>query len=71
MTRPAFELDIPQATATVVGIDAADAAGDVTHMGSDTHMHIIVGHDGRTISGHVESIGVLPGSTLQIPASTK
>jgi alpha-acetolactate decarboxylase len=48
MTSPAFELDIPQASATVVGIYAADAAGDVTHMGSDTHMHIIVEHDGRT-----------------------
>jgi alpha-acetolactate decarboxylase len=71
MTRPAFELDIPQASATVVGIYAADAAGDVTHMGSDTHMHILVEHDGRTITGHVESIGVLPGSTLQIPDSPK
>jgi alpha-acetolactate decarboxylase len=71
MTRPAFELGIPQASATVVGIYAADAAGDVTHMGSDTHMHILVEHDGRTITGHVESIGVLPGSTLQIPDSPK
>jgi acetolactate decarboxylase len=71
MTKPAFALDIPQGTATVVGIYAADAAGDVTHMGSDTHMHIIVEHDGRTITGHIESIGVLPGSTLHIPASTK
>jgi alpha-acetolactate decarboxylase len=71
MTSPAFELDIPQASATVIGIYADDAAGDVTHMGSDTHMHILVEHDGRTITGHVESIGVLPGSTLQIPDSPK
>lgn len=69
MTKPAFELTIPRANATVVGIYAADAAGDVTHMGSDTHMHIIVEHDGRLITGHIESIGVLPGSTLQLPTA--
>jgi len=69
MTRPAFELSIPRASATVVGIFAADAAGDVTHMGSDTHMHIIIEHDGQMVTGHVESIGVLAGGTIQIPSA--
>ena len=69
MTKPAFELSIPRVNATVVGIYATDGAGNVTHMGSDTHMHIIVEHEGQTITGHVESIGVRPGSTLQIPSA--
>lgn len=63
-TKPAFELTIPRAHATLIGIYAVDAAGDVTHMGSNTHMHISVEHDGQLVTGHIESIGVLPGSTL-------
>jgi len=40
-------------------------------MGSDTHMHIIVEHGGQLITVHIESISVLPGSILQLPAATK
>jgi acetolactate decarboxylase len=71
MTRPGFELTVPKLKATVVGNYASDTAGGITHMGSDTHMHIIVEHDGQLITGHVESIGVLPGSTLKLPATTR
>lgn len=68
---PGFELTIPRADATLVGTYAAGAAGDVTHMGSDTHVHIIVEHEGRTLTGHAESIGVVAGSKLRIPAATR
>ena len=71
MTKPAFELSLPRVSGTVVGIYAKDAAGEITHMGSDTHTHIIFEHDGQMITGHIESIGVLPGSTLQVPSVTR
>lgn len=69
MTHPAFELTIPNTRAVIVGIFAENAAGEISHMGSNTHMHVILEHDGETLTGHVEHVSILPGSVLQVPAT--
>ena len=69
MTSPPIVFELPMTQATIVGVFAEDAAGDITHMGSDTHMHVLLEQDGQMMTGHVESVAIRQGSTLQIPAS--
>jgi len=50
---------------TLVGVWATGAAGVFTHMGSTTHVHVVI--DEPRGSGHVDGVQVAAGATLELP----
>jgi alpha-acetolactate decarboxylase len=64
-----------EATGTLVGVFAKNAAGRITHPGTSLHTHAIVelnvGLDNiqftSELTGHVESVGVKAGAVLRLP----
>lgn len=54
---------------TLVGVYATDAVGKLTHAGTSTHVHVLFEDDGtgQTVTGHVESVGLKPGTVLHLP----
>lgn len=50
----------------VVGLFAPGAAGVLTHANSPLHAHVVLADE--PISGHVDSVGLLPGAVLLLPA---
>jgi hypothetical protein len=52
---------------TIIGFFARDAAGELTHHGTSMHAHALVRIAGRLVTGHVDSIGIEAGATLQLP----
>ncbi len=48
----------------LIGFYAENAEGTLTHHGSKTHAHVLF-FDGRPRTGHVDSVSVSPGSTIQ------
>ena len=61
-----LRLDAPT-KGTLVGFYARGREGEMTHHGTRTHMHAVMGIDGRTITGHVESVTVAGGATVRVP----
>jgi hypothetical protein len=53
--------------AVVVGFYAAHAEGIMTHHGSSIHAHAILTVDGQVVTGHVERLGVGPGTVVRTP----
>ena len=51
----------------LLGVFAKDAAGNLTHQGTSTHMHAVYSKKGTCFTGHVESVGVAKGATLLLP----
>jgi hypothetical protein len=66
--RP-FEGDLESVRGTLVGVFAKDAVGDLTHPDTSTHTHVLFkdGASGEIVTGHVERIGLSPGSVLRFP----
>jgi acetolactate decarboxylase len=52
----------------VVGFFAKNQEGVMTHHGSNIHMHGIVTSGKEVVSGHLDTIEVLPGSTIFVPS---
>jgi alpha-acetolactate decarboxylase len=51
----------------LVGFYAPDSAGELTHHGTRSHVHVvIVGWDDPFV-GHVDSVRIAPGATLRTP----
>ena len=48
----------------VVGFYARGQEGVMTHHGSNTHMHAIIGRGEGVITGHLDSVVLAPGSTI-------
>ncbi len=57
-----------QAGLLVVGFFAKNQEGVMTHHGSNIHMHGIDTSGKDVVSGHLDSIDVIPGSTIFVPA---
>lgn len=68
VTHPPFELRAARLEGRLVGLWARQAGGELTHMGSDTHLHLLWRHAGATATAHVESVGLAAGSVLRLPA---
>ena len=67
--KKTFELEFDKVRATLVGMYAKDAVGDITHPATATHLHLVF-EDAKTkkrIMDHVERIGVLEGRVLRLP----
>jgi hypothetical protein len=67
MADPPFELSLDRTRATLIGVHAPGSPGEMTYMGSDTHIHALVMHRGEMISGHVETVALTAGSILMTP----
>lgn len=66
MTSPAYEVHAPSISGRLVGIYAAGSSGILCHMGSSSHVHVIVEGE-QALTGHAETVGLAAGSKLRIP----
>ena len=55
--------------AVIVGFYAPDAGGVMTHHGTSIHAHAVLQIDGKTVTGHMNQVSVVPGMTLRVPAA--
>jgi alpha-acetolactate decarboxylase len=64
-----FEAELEKVSGTLVGVYAKDAVGKITHPATSTHMHLLYkdAKSGKTITGHVEQIGLLKSAVLRLP----
>jgi len=53
----------------VIGFFAKNQEGVMTHHGSNLHMHGVDSSEKTLISGHLDSIEVVPGSSIFVPAN--
>jgi alpha-acetolactate decarboxylase len=67
--RQPVEVELEQVRGTLVGVFAKDAVGNITHPATSTHMHLVFkdAASGKTITGHVEQIGMLEGAVVRLP----
>jgi alpha-acetolactate decarboxylase len=67
--RP-FETELPNVGGKLVGIFAKDAVGNLTHPATSTHVHLLYTDPitGKTVTGHVERVGLQKGAVLHLPA---
>lgn len=63
-SRPPLELRLERSRATLVGFWTNLPAGELTHHGERTHMHVIL-QDGTT--AHVDEVGTGPTAVLALP----
>ena len=54
--------------ATVFGIFAKDAVGNLTHPATKTHAHVVTRDGKQTVTGHIERSGLAQGAILRLPA---
>ncbi len=67
MSSPAYQLHSPSVEGRLVGMYAADSSGILCHMGSSTHVHVLLDQDGG-LTGHAETVGLAAGAVLELPA---
>lgn len=66
--RAAYQLRLDRPTrGKLVGFFATGREGDMTHHGTRTHIHAVLEHDGRTVTGHVERVSVAAGTEVRVP----
>lgn len=68
MTTPPYEQHFDVVRGRLVGIHARDSVGQLTHHGTATHTHAILGAP-DAFTGHVESVGLAKGAVLRLPAT--
>lgn len=68
MERPPFEHRSDRIEGRLVGVYGYQAAGALTHAGSDTHIHAVIPMKGQPATGHVESVGLAAGAMVRIAA---
>lgn len=61
-----FRLSLPAAEGTIVGVFARGAAGQLTHHGRRTHLHVLVEGPEPQV-GHVDAVALEPGALLRLP----
>ena len=68
-----FEAEMPKVGGKVVGIFAKDAVGNLTHPATSTHIHLLYTDPatGKTVTGHLEKIGLRKGAVLRLPSKSK
>jgi alpha-acetolactate decarboxylase len=60
--RSAVSGTLPEAAATLVGFFSKDHQGVFTHMGSNTHLHVVA--PDAKVSGHVDAVTVPAGAKI-------
>ncbi|WP_428261407.1 acetolactate decarboxylase [Haliangium sp.] len=63
--RMSIQGSVPQAEGTLVGFFSKQHHGVFTHMGSNSHLHVVLSEKG--ISGHVDGVDIKKGSVLLLP----
>lgn len=63
---PPYELHAAEVDGRLVGFYAPESAGLMCHMGSSSHVHVVLERDGG-LTGHVETVGLAPGAVLKLP----
>ncbi|KYF49736.1 hypothetical protein BE08_06035 [Sorangium cellulosum] len=63
--RGAVKGTVPQGDALLVGFFSKEHHGVFTHMGSNSHFHVVLAKE--NISGHVDSVTIKKGATLLLP----
>lgn len=65
----AFEARLASVRGVLVGVFAEDAVGKLTHPDASTHTHVVFSDEatGETVTGHVESVALGPGSVVRLP----
>ncbi len=69
MKSPPQQRRFDKVRGRLVGIHASHGGGVITHHGSTTHIHAVVGGE-AAFTGHCERAGVGAGATLRLPAAT-
>jgi hypothetical protein len=66
--RP-YEVEVPRIEGTVVGIYAEGKVGELTHPDTRVHAHLVFvdPETGRTVTGHLERVGIAAGSVVRVP----
>jgi len=66
--RP-FEAELDKVRGTIVAVFAKDAVGNLTHPATSTHAHVVYQDpgSGKTVTGHVERVGLIEGAVLRLP----
>lgn len=67
LASPPYRLHCASTAGRLVGLYAADSAGILCHMGSRTHVHVLLERDGG-LTGHVETVGLAAGAVLRLPS---
>lgn len=67
MTSPANQFHSAATDGRLIGLYAADSSGILCHMGSRTHVHVLLEQDGG-LTGHAETVGLAAGAVLKLPA---
>lgn len=68
-TQKPFDQESNELSGQVVGIFAANAAGRMTHPGTQVHAHLIFKTDADQIAtGHLEKFGARSGAVLRLPS---
>jgi hypothetical protein len=64
-----FESEMEEIGGRLVGVFAKDAVGNLTHPATSTHTHLLFKDptSGKTVTGHVEQIGLRKGAVLRLP----
>lgn len=63
--RSAVKGTVPQADALLVGFFSKEHHGVFTHVGSNSHFHVVLAKE--NISGHVDRVTIKKGATLLVP----
>lgn len=60
---------VAETNGVLVGVFAKDAAGNITHPGTSTHVHAIleVEGSGKRVTGHVDHVSIGAGALLRLP----
>ncbi len=67
LAQPPFVFETAETSGRLIGIFARQAGGTITHMGSDTHLHVRIAIDGEPATGHVEVVGLGAGAVVRLP----
>jgi alpha-acetolactate decarboxylase len=64
-----YEAEMGTVRGRIVGVFAEDEVGNITHPATNTHVHLVYEDPttGKSVTGHVEQIGLLEGAVLRLP----
>ena len=68
MDSPPYELHADSTVGRLVGIWAPESSGVMCHAGARSHLHVVL-DEGDGLTGHVDSVGLVAGAVLKLPAS--
>ncbi|MEX0702295.1 MAG: acetolactate decarboxylase [Planctomycetales bacterium] len=67
-TGPPHRMTLNDARGLLVGFYSETGAGRITHHGSRTHAHALVGPEDGRVVGHVDAVTLKAGTIIRVPA---